>query len=84
MSAIEIGRIVTKIMGREAGNYAVVTQLLDKNFVEITGPNIKRRRVNISHIEPTPHKLDLSLDDNSDDTVNNLIKKNNDLKELFK
>ncbi|MHA2092874.1 MAG: 50S ribosomal protein L14e, partial [Candidatus Kariarchaeaceae archaeon] len=57
MSAISKGRIVTKIMGREAGRKAVVTQIIDQNFAEITGPfeltGVKRRRVNISHIEPT-------------------------------
>ena len=69
MKAISVGRIVTKVMGREAGRKAVVTQLIDRNFVEITGPvdltGIKRRRVNINHIcllytSPSPRDATLS------------------------
>ncbi|MHA2501826.1 MAG: 50S ribosomal protein L14e [Candidatus Kariarchaeaceae archaeon] len=64
MNAISVGRIVVKIMGREAGKKAVVTQIIDRNFVEITGPEeltgVRRRRVNINHIEPTEHKVDIS------------------------
>ena len=84
MSAIDIGRIVVKTMGREAGKRAVVTQLIDKNFVEISGPyeltSIKRRRVNIQHIEPTENKLDLTLKKNTDKDIIALIEGNADLK----
>jgi len=61
---IEIGRIVVKIAGREALRKAVVVDIIDKNFVLITGPptltGIKRRRVNVKHVEPTPKKLDIT------------------------
>lgn len=87
MSAFNIGRIVTKIMGREAGRKAVVTQLLDKNFVEISGPyeisGIKRRRVNIDHIEPTSYSLDLNLDNNSDEAISELLNSNAEIKKLL-
>lgn len=87
MSAFNIGRIVTKIMGREAGRKAVVTQLLDKNFVEITGPyeisGIKRRRVNIDHIEPTSYSLELNLDNNSDEAISELLNSNAEIKKLL-
>ncbi|OLS29187.1 MAG: 50S ribosomal protein L14e [Candidatus Heimdallarchaeota archaeon LC_2] len=73
MSAISVGRIVTKIMGREAGRRAVVTQIIDQNFVEVTGPQeftgVRRRRVNITHIEPTEYSVDISIGDNLDATV---------------
>lgn len=87
MSAFNIGRIVTKIMGREAGRKAVVTQLLDKNFVEISGPyeisGIKRRRVNIDHIEPTSYSLELNLDNNSDEAISELLNSNAEIKKLL-
>ena len=87
MSAFNIGRIVTKIMGREAGRKAVVTQLLDKNFVEISGPyeisGIKRRRVNIAHIEPTSYSLELNLDKNSDEAISELLNSNAEIKKLL-
>ena len=60
---IEIGRIVVKIAGREALRKAVVVDIIDKNYVLITGPpslnGIKRRRVNIGHLEPTKKKLEI-------------------------
>jgi len=87
MSAVSIGRIVTKIMGREAGSKAVVTQLIDNKFVEISGPQeltgVKRRRVNISHIEPTEFTLAITAENNSDETILDLINKENDLKAVF-
>jgi len=56
MPAIEIGRICVKVAGREAGRKCVVVDIVDENFVLVTGPKqltgVKRRRVNIKHIEP--------------------------------
>jgi large subunit ribosomal protein L14e len=63
LPAIEVGRICVKILGREAGKKCVILDVVDKNFVLITGPKtlsgIKRRRVNINHIEPTSEKIEI-------------------------
>lgn len=63
MPAIEVGRICVKIAGREAGKRCVIVDVIDKNFVLLTGPfkvsGVKRRRVNVSHIEPTEVKVDI-------------------------
>ena len=63
LPAIEIGRICVKILGREAGKKCVIVDVVDKNFVLITGPKtvsgIKRRRANITHLEPTSEKLEM-------------------------
>lgn len=87
MSAISLGRIVTKIMGREAGRRAVVTEIIDRNFVEITGPfdltGVKRRRVNINHIEPSEHVLDISRDNNTDDDIMSAVEGNDEIKEFL-
>ncbi len=60
---IEIGRIVVKTAGREALRKAVVVDIIDKNYVLITGPpslnGIKRRRVNVGHLEPTGKKMEI-------------------------
>jgi large subunit ribosomal protein L14e len=57
MPAIEIGRICIKVAGREAGRKCVIVDIIDENFVLVTGPKeltgVKRRRVNIKHLEPT-------------------------------
>ena len=87
MSAISVGRIVTKIMGREAGRKAVVTQIIDQNFAEITGPQeltgVRRRRVNITHIEPTEYVLDISKDNNADSNVLEAIDSDAKLKKFM-
>jgi len=63
MPAIEVGRICVKLMGREAGRKCVIVDIIDENFVLITGPKslsgVKRRRVNINHIEPLDKKIDI-------------------------
>ncbi|ADM27026.1 LSU ribosomal protein L14E [Ignisphaera aggregans DSM 17230] len=63
MPAIEIGRICVKIMGREAGRKCVIVDIIDENFVLITGPKsltgVKRRRCNINHIEVLDKKIDI-------------------------
>jgi large subunit ribosomal protein L14e len=63
MAVIEVGRIVVKTRGREAGRKAVVVEIVDNNFVIVTGPKsvtgVKRRKVNINHIEPTDKKIDI-------------------------
>ena len=58
MSAIEVGRVCVKTLGREAGKTCVIVDIIDKNFVLIDG-NVKRRRCNIKHIEPTDKKIDI-------------------------
>lgn len=63
MPAVEVGRICVKIAGREAGKKCIVVDIIDKNFLLITGPKkvngVKRRRVNISHVEPTEKKVNI-------------------------
>ncbi|MFP3261071.1 MAG: 50S ribosomal protein L14e [Sulfolobus sp.] len=63
MPAIEIGRICVKTRGREAGKKCVIVDIIDDNFVVVTGPKevngVKRRRANILHLEPTDKKIEI-------------------------
>jgi large subunit ribosomal protein L14e len=63
MPTIEVGRICVKVVGREAGKRCVIVDVIDKNFVLITGPKdvsgVKRRRVNINHLEPIREKIEI-------------------------
>ena len=63
MPAIEVGRICVKIAGREAGRKCVIVDIIDENFVLVTGPKnisgVKRRKANINHIEPLDKKIDI-------------------------
>ena len=56
VSAIQVGRICVKTKGRETGKKCVIVDLIDKNFVLVTGPKsltgVKRRRANVDHIHP--------------------------------
>ena len=73
-------------MGREAGRRAVVTELIDRNFVEITGPfdltGVKRRRVNINHIEPSNYVVDIKSGSN-DAAVSKALDKEKEIKEFI-
>lgn len=63
MPAIEVGRICVKTRGREAGKKCVIVDVIDDNFVLVTGPkdvsSVKRRRVNVKHLAVTGEKLDI-------------------------
>ncbi len=64
MPAIEIGRICVKQAGRETGKKCVIIDIMDKSFVLVTGPKkvtgVKRRRVNINHLEILQDKLEIA------------------------
>jgi len=63
LPAVEIGRICVKTYGREAGRKCVIVDIIDENFVVVTGPKkltgVRRRRVNVGHIEPVDAKVNI-------------------------
>lgn len=63
MAIIEIGRLCYKSKGRDAGKKCVVVDVVDENYVIVTGPKtltgVRRRKVNINHIEPLDKKIDI-------------------------
>jgi len=76
LPAIEIGRICVKVAGREAGRKCVIVDLADKNFVLVTGPKsvtgIKRRRININHLEPLQDKVELKRNASDEEVAETL------------
>ncbi len=74
---LEVGRVCVKNAGRDAGSFCVVIDIIDDNFVMITGPKsltgARRKRCNIKHLEPTPYKVKINKDA-SDEEVLNAIK----------
>jgi len=89
LPAIEVGRICVKIAGREAGSKCIIVDVVDKNFVLITGPQkvtgVKRRRVNVNHIEPTERKIDIKRGESDEEITKAIDKKIMDyLKEPIK
>jgi large subunit ribosomal protein L14e len=85
--AIEVGRVCVKIVGREAGKKCVIVDIVDKNFVLITGPKtvsgIKRRRSNISHLEPTSEKIEIKRGA-TDEEISEALKTTGKLEEMAK
>ncbi|WP_457751107.1 50S ribosomal protein L14e [Thermococcus sp.] len=68
MPAIDVGRIAVVIAGRRAGQKVVVVDVIDRNFVLVTGAGlnkVKRRRMNVKHLEPLPEKI--SIERGADD-----------------
>lgn len=59
MSVYDIGRLCVKTMGREAGYYCVIVDIVDKNYLLIDGLKVKRRRVNYNHIEPITDTIEI-------------------------
>ena len=55
---IEVGQICMKIAGRDAGKLGVIIEILDDTFVTMDG-EVRRRKVNIKHIEPIMKKVDI-------------------------
>jgi len=77
---IDIGRIVVILRGRRAGKKAVVVDIVDENFVLVTGPKelngVKRRRMNVDHLMPLAIKLDIPRGANDEDVLKALKDRN--------
>jgi ribosomal protein L14E/L6E/L27E len=61
LALIEVGRVCVKKFGRDAGSRAVITKVIDRNFVNIiTAERQKERRCNVKHLEFLGEKVDIS------------------------
>lgn len=69
MSVYDIGRLCVKTMGREAGKYCVIVDIVDKNYLLIDGLGVRRRRVNYKHIIPIEDVIDIKKGASHDDIV---------------
>jgi large subunit ribosomal protein L14e len=62
--SLSVGRVCVKLVGREAGSKCIVVDVVDKNFVLVTGPKevsgVRRRRCNVGHVEPTEALIKIS------------------------
>lgn len=74
-----------KIAGREAGRKCVIIDIIDKNFVLVTGPQsisgVRRRRANVNHLEPTPDKIEIKRGA-TDEEVIEALEKSRKLEEM--
>jgi large subunit ribosomal protein L14e len=77
----EVGRICMKTAGREAGRFCVIIgKDKEKGFVVVTGPKsvtkVRRRRCNLTHLEPTPFKIDIK-ENATDEEILEIFEKEN-------
>ncbi len=81
---LEVGRVCLKIAGRETGRPCVVVKKMadakgkPNSFVIVTGPklltDVKRRKVNINHIEATKYKVEIKEDAPDEEVITALDK----------
>jgi large subunit ribosomal protein L14e len=83
--AIQIGRVCVKTQGREKGLKCIIADIIDKNFLLVTGPpkisGVKRRRVNVKHIQPLDYMIDINRG-MSDEKIEEVVAQNNLLSEM--
>lgn len=56
---MKVGCVCTKLAGREAGEVCAIVEVVDKTYVVVTGPQVRRRKCNIKHLEPHTIVLDI-------------------------
>lgn len=57
----DVGRVCTKIAGRDAGKKCVVINIVDDNIVVVDGLS-RRRKCNTKHLEPSKTVLKVAKD----------------------
>lgn len=65
---LEIGRVVMKIAGRDSGKSAVIIDKINDNYFLIDGET-RRKKCNISHLEPTDKTLKISRNASSEEVI---------------
>ncbi|MEM2121579.1 MAG: 50S ribosomal protein L14e [Candidatus Woesearchaeota archaeon] len=65
---MEIGRLCMKIAGRDAGKYGIIIDVINEKFVMLDG-QVRRRKVNINHIEPLPQVLNIKKNASHEEVV---------------
>jgi large subunit ribosomal protein L14e len=66
---MDIGRVCIKIQGREAGKRCVIVDVIDRNFVLVIGPEIRRRRCNMEHLRPLDEKIDIQRNATDEEVI---------------
>ena len=78
-SKLEVGRVCIKLSGREAGNFCVIVEIKDDNFVLIDG-EVKRRRCNIDHLIFLEQKIKIKKGASTAEVIKELKKINIEVK----
>ena len=80
LKSVNIGDICIKTFGKETGKKCIVIEIMDKNFVLITGPKeitgVKRRRSSVKHILSTGEKVKINANLSDKELIDVLNKSN--------
>ncbi len=78
MPAVDIGQICVKTKGHEKGKKCVIVDIVDRSYVLVTGPRsvtgVKRRRVNVGHLNILDEALNISRQASDEDVAEALKK----------
>lgn len=77
---MKIGQLCTKISGREAKHKCVVVDIIDDNSVLIDG-DVKRRKCNIKHLEPSSRVLDIKKGASNSEVIGVMKKEGFEIRE---
>jgi len=77
---IEVGRLIVKLAGRDAGLRGIIVDILDEQHVLIDG-QVRRRKCNILHVEPLDKVVKISKKASHEDVVKVLKKEGIDVTE---
>jgi len=80
---IEVGRLIVKLAGRDAGLKGVIVEILENNYVTIDG-QVRRRKCNILHIEPLDKVLKIPKQATHEEIVSALKNEGIDVKQKKK
>lgn len=72
LAMLEIGRVCTKLRGRDAGSKVVIVDLL-KDAAVVEGMKTKKSKCNPRHLFPTDKKLDIKKGASHEELQNLLI-----------
>ncbi|TKJ17436.1 50S ribosomal protein L14e [Candidatus Woesearchaeota archaeon B3_Woes] len=80
---IEVGRLIVKLAGRDAGLKGVIVEILEKGHILIDG-QVRRRKCNILHIEPLDKVIKLPKKASHEEVVKALKAEGIEVKEKKK
>lgn len=69
----DVGRVCTKLAGRDAGSKCVIVDIIDSQHVLIDGAT-RRRKCNVSHLVPEDTTLDIAKGASHEDVASSFEK----------
>lgn len=72
MTLLDVGRVCVKVRGRDAGGLCAVIEAPDNGKILVDGIGVRRRKVNILDVEPTPTTLKIKKGASTDSVIKEL------------